>query len=210
MASAGMGNSLVSRRVVLAPYFQCVVVHAHRLHAPLLALDAGRLLDCAAQVARGMCYLHNRPQRIIHRDLKAMNVLVDAHFSCKVADFGLTVMRYTALSAEAAAADGRVDLDADADADAPKPLLRAAASTSDADEAREWGMRGTPQWMAPEVMEGSRYNNKVDVYSFGILLTEIFARRLPFTDLHVPYQIYGSHNSSPHLQFVRSLRSLTS
>jgi len=34
--------------------------------------------------------------------------------------------------------------------------------------------------MAPEVMLGKPYNQKADVYSFGILLYEIFALELPF------------------------------
>jgi serine/threonine protein kinase len=45
-----------------------------------------------------------------------------------------------------------------------------------------FGTEGTAQWMAPEVMEGSRYNHKVDVYSFGILLTELLTRHMPFAD----------------------------
>lgn len=46
---------------------------------------------------------------------------------------------------------------------------------------------GTPEWMAPEVMEGKPYDNKVDVYSFGIVLTELFSRRRPFSDQYVFY-----------------------
>ena len=34
--------------------------------------------------------------------------------------------------------------------------------------------------MAPECMLGEKYNHKVDVYSFGILLWEIFALKIPF------------------------------
>ena len=52
------------------------------------------------------------------------------------------------------------------------------------DSGGHYGIRGTPQWMAPEVMEGQRYNGKVDVYSYGIMLTEIFTRKMPFADLY--------------------------
>ena len=40
---------------------------------------------------------------------------------------------------------------------------------------------GTPQWMAPEVMEGHSYSGKVDVYAFGIVMCEMFSRIVPFS-----------------------------
>lgn len=38
-------------------------------------------------------------------------------------------------------------------------------------------MVGTPYWMAPEVLHGNQYDERADVYSFGIVLCEIVSRK---------------------------------
>ncbi|QDZ19563.1 dual specificity protein kinase [Chloropicon primus] len=40
---------------------------------------------------------------------------------------------------------------------------------------------GTPSWMAPELIQGARYDEKVDVYSFAIVLFELLSGEIPFS-----------------------------
>src|SRR5690242_12808164 len=46
----------------------------------------------AIDSARGMLYLHERNPKVVHRDLKSSNLLVDKAWNVKVADFGLSTL----------------------------------------------------------------------------------------------------------------------
>ncbi|RHZ01360.1 hypothetical protein DYB31_006199 [Aphanomyces astaci] len=46
-------------------------------------------LRCALSVAEGLVYLHLMDPKVIHRDLKSRNVLLDSDFNAKITDFGI-------------------------------------------------------------------------------------------------------------------------
>lgn len=60
-----------------------------RIVAPA-PLDWLKRLQIAIDLARGLCYMHHDcSPAIVHRDVKSANILLDAEFRAKIADFGL-------------------------------------------------------------------------------------------------------------------------
>ncbi|KAL5697932.1 non-specific serine/threonine protein kinase [Ranunculus cassubicifolius] len=63
--------------------------HLHGQHSAECLLDWERRMNIAIGSAEGIVYLHHHATpHIIHRDIKASNVLLDANFNAQVADFG--------------------------------------------------------------------------------------------------------------------------
>lgn len=109
-------------------------------------------LTSAYDLASALGYLHNR--RIIYRDLKPENIGFDIRDDIKLFDFGLaTEMK-----------DSRL----------------ADPSNEYCDVYKMTGMTGSPRYMANEVANEQPYNEKCDVYSFGILFWEMLSTKVSF------------------------------
>lgn len=124
----------------------------------------------AAQIAAGMAYLES--QNYIHRDLAARNVLVGDNNIVKIADFGLA--RYV-FPQKNCSYHMMKKWNYYANLIVHFRLIK-----EDEYEARV-GARFPIKWTAPEAANYSKFSIKSDVWSFGILLTELVTYgRIPY------------------------------
>ncbi|EGZ15620.1 hypothetical protein PHYSODRAFT_506773 [Phytophthora sojae] len=107
----------------------------------------------ALHIAEALTYLHGLSPTVIHRDLKAKNVLLNADMEAKLSDFGIARER----------------------------------SFYDGSEHMTVGI-GTSFWIAPEVLLGRDYDERADIYSFGVVLSEIDTDDYPYWNAQHPPQ----------------------
>ena len=114
-------------------------------------LDVGDVVRWGMDVADALSHAHERG--VIHRDLKAANVIVSTSGRPKIVDFGLA---------------HRLD------------AQMAAASTVGLGTALGLSA-GTPYAMAPEQVRATTIDRRTDIWALGILLYEMVSGRQPFT-----------------------------
>ena len=119
-------------------------------------LPLPQLLDFAIQIADGLGAAHARG--IIHRDIKPANVFVTSKNRVKLLDFGLAKQFDSSRIGEESET-----------VPPPGPALTA-----------EGLMMGTPDYMSPEQVRGEPLDERSDLFSFGILLSELMVGEHPF------------------------------
>ena len=66
------------------------LIHSPGAAAAREAMTLGRKIRLCFQMTEGVVYLHSRRPLFVHRDLKAMNIVLDLAQNAKLCDFGLT------------------------------------------------------------------------------------------------------------------------
>lgn len=78
-----------NKRLLVYEYVPNNTLYFH-LHVSELVLDWPTRVKVASGAARGIAYLHEDCHpRVIHRDIKSSNILLDKNFEARVSDFGL-------------------------------------------------------------------------------------------------------------------------
>ncbi|EFJ37001.1 hypothetical protein SELMODRAFT_77447, partial [Selaginella moellendorffii] len=133
------------------PLLVCEFMPNGSLQGALFGRDSGIFLDwerrlqIALDVARGLQYLHEdcAKVRIIHRDVKPGNILLDEDMRAHISDFGLAKLIAHHEEAEVVVSS----------------------------------VMGTRGYLAPEYVINGQLSEKVDVYSYGIVLLELVSGR---------------------------------
>ncbi|XP_029349412.1 eIF-2-alpha kinase GCN2 [Echeneis naucrates] len=122
--------------------------------------DHNRLWRLFREILDGLAYIHE--QGMIHRDLKPVNIFLDSQDHVKIGDFGL------ATDHPANVAAGKFEVEETGTAVIPKPDPTGNMT----------GMVGTALYVSPEVQGNTKatYNQKVDLFSLGIILFEMSYR----------------------------------
>uniref|UniRef100_A0A8C7KSS6 Mitogen-activated protein kinase kinase kinase n=1 Tax=Oncorhynchus kisutch TaxID=8019 RepID=A0A8C7KSS6_ONCKI len=67
------------------------------------------------------------------------------------------------------------------------------------DKSTQMSFAGTVAWMAPEVIRNEPVSEKVDIWSFGVVLWELLTGEIPYKDVDSSAIIWGVGSNSLHL-----------
>ncbi|KAK4053348.1 hypothetical protein OIO90_003960 [Microbotryomycetes sp. JL221] len=139
-------------------------------------LSESHIAILCREILLGLQYLHKEHK--IHRDIKAANILLSATGDVKLADFGV--------AAQLTATLGRRNTFVGKNLCTATFCMAARTNEYDCVNVTKQCLttKGTPYWMAPEVIRQSGYDSKADIWSLGITAIELAKGEPPLSEYH--------------------------
>ena len=130
-------------------------------------------------ILQGLWYIHSRG--LIHRDLKPANIGIANDGKLKLLDFGLTSKELGHVLAPTPPVPNQ-----------PVMLRQLSVNSKEDKPIYVNAFLGTPEYMAPEILN-ENYNEKIDIYAFGIMALEfiIFRKQFPKNAGNFTYLLAG-------------------
>jgi len=141
------------------------------------SLTKTQKINIMKDILKGLSYIHNRqPNTLIHRDIKPSNILLTTSKLAKISDFGLSKFY---------SYNTNPNFNPNSNPNIKDIVIKTDLKTEKEQEKNPDNTItvGTERYMAPEVKTTSSYNNKIDIYSCGILFYEVFERKKYYPNL---------------------------
>ncbi|XP_069786993.1 RAC-gamma serine/threonine-protein kinase isoform X2 [Narcine bancroftii] len=139
IAKDEVAHTLTESRVLKNTRHPFLTLFFHLSRERVFSEDRTRFYG--AEIVSALDYLHS--EKIVYRDLKLENLMLDKDGHIKITDFGLCKEGIT-------------------------------------DAATMKTFCGTPEYLAPEVLEDNDYGRAVDWWGLGVVMYEMMCGRLPF------------------------------
>ena len=123
------------------------------------------------EISLAIEYMHTRKYKILHRDIKSSNILLDDNLHCKLCDFGMSKYYKNENATKSKNEEGN----------------------NNSINNYQTNSQSTLFWMSPEYLCDGIINEKSDIYSFGILIWEIFMEETnPYKNININDYILGN------------------
>ncbi|KAI9059670.1 kinase-like protein [Trametes sanguinea] len=173
-------------------------VDGHKLYIAMRLMNAGSVADVMRyawpagleeevircilkQALQGLNYLHING--LIHRDVKAANLLIDDDGTVLLGDLGVAAFLWDHEESPVPPAAKSRTINFDPASRQSHGRTPPVNVISPVHRPSILGKRksfvGTPCWMAPEVINGKQYDASADIWSFGITAVELAQGRAP-------------------------------
>ena len=126
-------------------------------------------ISLALDMAKGLAYLHARGW--FHRDLTSKNILIRRVGGLNGTSEVGHNNKYTDSDSISGNSTNLAAVIADFGLASKIPLVSGPGK-----ESRRLQQVGSPYWMSPECLKGEFYDEKADIFSYGIILCELIAR----------------------------------